>query len=61
MQQLNDQHHTILSLYYLEGYDHEEISEILNISYDNSRTILSRAKAKLKKLIEDERSVKKSF
>ncbi len=61
MQQLNDQYHTILSLYYLEGYDHEEISEILNISYDNSRTILSRAKAKLKKLIEDERSVKKSF
>lgn len=61
MQQLNDNYHAIISLYYLEGYDHEEISKILQISYDNSRTILSRAKAKLKKLIENERSAKSHF
>ncbi len=61
MRQLSDKYHTIISLYYLEGYDHEEIAEILNISYDNSRTILSRAKVKLKKLIENERSTKRDF
>ncbi|APD06179.1 putative RNA polymerase sigma factor [Flavobacteriaceae bacterium UJ101] len=61
MQQLSDKDHTIISLYYLEGYDHAEIAEILNISYDNSRTILSRAKVKLKNLIENERSIKKDI
>jgi RNA polymerase sigma-70 factor (ECF subfamily) len=28
----------ILTLFYIEGYDQEEISEILNISYANCRT-----------------------
>lgn len=59
MQQLSDKDHTVISLYYLEGYDHTEIAEILNISYDNSRTILSRARIKLKNLIKNERSTKK--
>ncbi len=61
MRELSDKYHAIISLYYLEGYDHEEIAKILNISYDNSRTILSRAKVKLKKLIENERSTKRNF
>ena len=34
----------ILSLYYFEGYDHEEISQILNISSSTSRSQLTRAK-----------------
>lgn len=37
----------IISLYLLEGYDHEEISKILNISYNATRTKYSRAKQKL--------------
>ena len=57
MNQLSDKYHTMISLYYLEGYDHHEISDILNINYDNSRTLLSRAKMKLKTLIENERSI----
>jgi RNA polymerase sigma factor (sigma-70 family) len=35
---------TIFSLYFLEGYDYEEISEILSISSSTSRSQLSRAR-----------------
>ena len=38
-------------LYLIEGYDHQEISEILNISEVSSRTQLSRGKSKLKELL----------
>ena len=41
----------ILSLYLLEGYDHVEISEILNISVSTSKSQFSRAKQKLKEMI----------
>lgn len=44
---LPDGYRIILSLYLLEGYDHDEISEILNISSSTSRSQLSRAKSKL--------------
>ena len=37
-----------LSLHLIEGYDYEEIAEIMKISYGNSRTLISRAKAQLK-------------
>ncbi len=37
----------VLSLYLLEGYDHEEISEILGISNATSRTQYHRARKKL--------------
>lgn len=39
---------TAIKLYLLEGYDHQEISEILNISENASRTYLHRGKMKLK-------------
>jgi len=42
---------TIISLHLLEGYDHQEISEILNTSYGNIRTRYSRAKQKLLEII----------
>ena len=38
-------------LYLIEGYDHQEISEILNITEVASRTQLSRGKAQLKELL----------
>ena len=38
---------TVLSLYLFEGYDHEEIAEILNISHVTVRTQYTRAKQKL--------------
>ena len=37
----------ILSLYLLEGYDHEEIAEILSISTSTSRSQLSRARNRI--------------
>src|SRR5690606_24147940 len=47
MNELPENYRIILSLYYLEGYDYEEISEILDLSYANSRVMLNRAKNKL--------------
>ena len=47
MNELPENYRIILSLYYLEGYDYEEISEILDVSYVNSRVLLNRAKNKL--------------
>ena len=48
---LPDHYRIILSLYLLEGYDHEEIAQILDISYNLSRTRYSRAKKKLLEMI----------
>lgn len=47
MTELPDNYRIILSLFYLEGYDHQEIAEILNLSEMNSRTMLHRAKNQL--------------
>jgi len=44
---LPDGYRVILSLYLLEGYDHDEIAEILSINSSTSRSQLSRAKQKL--------------
>lgn len=38
-----------LSLHLIEGYDYEEICDIMNISYANCRTLISRAKESLRK------------
>ena len=46
--QLPEGYRIVLSLYLIEGYDHEEISGILNISNASSRSQLLRAKRKLK-------------
>jgi len=44
---LPDGYRVILSLYLLEGYDHDEIADILTITSSTSRSQLSRAKQKL--------------
>lgn len=49
MQGLHSSYQQILTLYFLEGYDYEEICEILNISNANCRTLISRAKESLRK------------
>jgi len=49
--QLKNNYSLVLTLNLIEGYDSEEISEIMNISYQNSRTMLSRAKSSLKKIL----------
>lgn len=53
IQHLPDGYRIVLSLYLIEGYDHEEISEILGISNSNSRTQFLRAKNKLREILKD--------
>ncbi len=50
--QLKDNYRIVLTLYLIEGYDYEEISQILGYTNDNVRAIQSRAKKKLKELIQ---------
>jgi RNA polymerase sigma factor (sigma-70 family) len=52
---LSDGYRTILSLILLEGYDHEEVSEILGIKNVTSRTQFSRARQRLKEIMTENR------
>lgn len=49
--QLPEKYRYVVMLYLIEGYDHSEISEIVNISETASRTQLMRGKHKLKELL----------
>lgn len=51
---LPDGYRVVFSLYLLEGYDHKEIGEILGITEATSKSQYSRAKKKLKQLIESD-------
>jgi RNA polymerase sigma factor (sigma-70 family) len=51
MKELPEGYRLVISLYLLEGYDHEEIGEILNISENTSRTQFLRAKRKLNDIL----------
>lgn len=51
---LPDGYRVIFSLYLLEGYDHEEIAEILHISESTSKSQFSRAKARLRTILTNE-------
>ncbi len=46
--QLPDGYRVVFSLYAVEGYDHEEISQILGVTEATSKSQYSRAKAKLR-------------
>ncbi len=48
---LKNNYKVAITLNLVEGYDYEEIAQIMNISYENSRTTVSRAKSKLKQLL----------
>ncbi len=52
LNQLKDSYSTALSLHLIEGYDYEEICQIMNISYSNCRTLVSRAKESLRKKLQ---------
>jgi RNA polymerase sigma-70 factor (ECF subfamily) len=49
--QLKNNYKLAITLNLIEGYDYEEIAQIMNISYENSRTTVSRAKTKLRQLL----------
>lgn len=52
MKLLKDSYRISLTLHLIEGYDYEEISGIMNISYANCRTTISRAKENLRQRLE---------
>lgn len=48
IQQLPDGYRLVISLYLLEGYDHGEIAQILNITESTSKSQYNRAKARVR-------------
>jgi len=52
--QLPNGYRTVLSLHLFEGYDHEEIADIMNITHVTVRTQYHRAKQKLLNLLQKE-------
>ncbi|WP_405569633.1 RNA polymerase sigma factor [Winogradskyella sp. Asnod2-B02-A] len=56
IEDLPEKYKYVVMLYLMEGYDHQEISEILNISEVASRTQLSRGKQKLQLALKFERN-----
>ena len=53
--ELPDGYRVVFSLYLLEGYDHKEIAEILDITEATSKSQFSRAKSKLRDILETQR------
>jgi RNA polymerase sigma-70 factor (ECF subfamily) len=53
MQMLPDGYRIVLSLSLFEGYDHEEIAQILSVSESTSRSQLARAKKKLVEMLKN--------
>lgn len=51
---LKNNYKVALTLNLIEGYDCEEIAQIMDISYENTRTTISRAKNKLRQLLAEE-------
>ena len=51
IQQLPEGYRTVLTLYLMEGYDHQEIAEILGISESTSKSQLNRAKNRLREYL----------
>ncbi|MEM9928855.1 MAG: RNA polymerase sigma factor [Bacteroidota bacterium] len=53
--QLSEGYRVVLSLYLFEGYDHEEIAQILGISVGTSKSQYSRARKRLAALLNDKK------
>jgi RNA polymerase sigma factor (sigma-70 family) len=51
IQQLPDGYRSVVSLYLVEGYDHQEIAEIMGITESTSKSQLNRGKGKLRELM----------
>jgi RNA polymerase sigma factor (sigma-70 family) len=52
MKTLKENYQVGLNLHLIEGYDYEEICEIMNITHGNCRTLISRAKESLRQKLE---------
>ena len=53
MDKLPDGGRVVFQLYLLEGYDHREIAQILNVSESNSKSQYMRAKNKIREILKD--------
>ncbi len=53
MEELPNGSRMIFQLYLLEGYDHREIAQILNVSESNSKSQYMRAKRRIKEILKD--------
>lgn len=58
IQQLPDGYRVVFTLYAMEGYDHEEIGSILGVTEATSKSQYSRAKAKLRDILQSPRHVR---
>ena len=56
--QLPEGYRVVFSLYAMEGYDNEEIGEILGVTEATSKSQYSRAKAKLRQILQSPRHVR---
>ncbi len=54
MKRLPQGYRTVLTLYLFEGYDHNEIAEILGVSVSTSKSQYNRAKRKLKEFLNEQ-------
>jgi len=54
MELLPDGYRMVFSLYLLEGYDHKEIAEIMDITESTSKSQFNRAKNKIRSLLKEE-------
>lgn len=52
IQKLPDGYRVVFNMYVIEGYSHKEIAEQLNIEVNTSKSQLSKAKATLRKMLE---------
>lgn len=53
IQQLSPQYQTVFNLHVIEGYSHDEIAKMLSISPGTSKSNLSKAKGKLRELLNE--------
>ncbi len=53
IEQLPEGYRMVLSLYLIEGYDHKEISQILEITESTSKSQLNRSKKKLRAILKE--------
>jgi RNA polymerase sigma factor (sigma-70 family) len=58
IQQLPDGYRVVFTLYAMEGYDHEEIGSILGVTEATSKSQYSRAKAKLRDVLQSPRHLR---
>lgn len=57
IKKLPDGYRTVLTLYLIEGYDHKEIGQIMDISEATSKSQYSRAKAKLRGMLKQRENI----